>query len=102
MKIGNALLPCPFCGSKSVSLRGKRVLEGYNGLDMPVYRRRCYVRCNKCSSRGPVSGGLILSGEVSVYAGIAGAERLQMPEWATTEKEIINEAIRGWNNRNGG
>ena len=40
------LIPCPFCGSTDLSLRGNEEAEYTNG-------KMFAVQCNRCGARGP-------------------------------------------------
>lgn len=84
------LKPCPFCGGEKQSIIRKSVLAGWNGLDERVDYNRWYVRCNLCFARGGTAGGKILH---STHFD------MKMPEWATTDDNLRDLAIRNWNDR---
>lgn len=86
----NELKPCPFCGGEKQSVIRKSVLVGWNGLDERVDYNRWYVRCNLCFARGGTAGGKILH---STHFD------MKMPEWATTDDNLRDIAIRNWNDR---
>ena len=83
---------CPFCGSDSVKLVKKSELAGFTGLEDRVERHAFSGRCNVCNSRGPVASGKVIVGCRGMYED-------GLPEWATTDDELIRKAAGLWNGR---
>lgn len=86
------LKPCPFCGSNKTKLDRKSTRAGWTGIDARVEQQTYSVRCNKCHARGATAGGRVITSLRYVYAD-------NLPEWATTEKELKAKAIAAWNRR---
>lgn len=92
---GTYLAGCPFCGSESLRIEKKSAFIGRTGLDMRVERHTCSVRCNTCKARGGTSSGKVIGWQWRWFPDT------QMPEWATTDKEIREVAVQKWNRREG-
>ena len=87
------LKTCPFCGSESLKAVKKSALAGWTGLEDRVERHTFYVRYNLCYARGgTASGKVIMSGRGRYEDGL--------PEWATTDEELMKKAVELWNGRN--
>ena len=85
------LKPCPFCGSTKLKVKRKSRLAGCNGLDMRVEMHTYSVRCNTCHARGGAVGGRVMNERFT--------RRVQLPGWATTDKDLEAKAIEAWNRR---
>lgn len=79
---------CPFCGSNSVQLYGRKKWLGYNGLGDRLQRHKWSVRCNKCHARGPIASGK----RFRYY-------REDMSAILKYDLDLKAEAIRKWNKR---
>ncbi len=87
------LKPCPFCGGTKLKIESKSVKVGYTGDDKRVERITYSVRCNTCHARGGAVGGKTIA---SFRFGIAECD---LPEWATTDVKLKQQAIEAWNRR---
>ena len=87
----NDLKPCPFCGGAKLKIDRKSRLAGWNGLDMRVEMHTYSVRCNTCHARGGAVGGRVMNERFT--------RRVQLPDWATTDKDLEAKAIEAWNRR---
>ena len=85
------LKPCPFCGGTKLKVERKSRLAGWNGLDMRVEMHTYSVRCNTCHARGGAVGGRVMNERFT--------RRVQLPDWATTDKALEEKAIEAWNRR---
>ena len=84
--LGEALRPCPFCGSQKLKIESKGTDVSYRH----VRKLTVSVRCNRCFARGGT-----VSGEVPDYMfGVAKSDKL-------TSVAALNErAVEKWNRRN--
>lgn len=85
--------PCPHCGSKKYKVESKKVLDGYLLDTYRVMRKTFSVRCNACFARGGAVGGKVIESYEHFIS------EHELPEWATTEEQLIEQAVKKWNRR---
>lgn len=83
------LKPCPFCGSTKLKIDCKTAWAGITG-DQRTERHTFSCRCNICHARGSTSSGCVILGRISEE---------DLPEWATTDDSLRQQAIKAWNGR---
>lgn len=85
------LKPCPFCGSTKLKIECKTARAGITG-DQRTERHTFSCRCNVCHARGGTSSGCVILGRIN---------ETDLPEWATTDGGLREQAIESWNRRAG-
>lgn len=83
------LKPCPFCGSTKLKIDKKSVLDRHTRLGVRLERHTYSVRCNVCHARGRSIGGIVVDEK----------DALANCYKHTTDKELAERAIAGWNRR---
>lgn len=83
-------LPCPYCGSESVSVKHKEIrFYGWNGLGFKKHRMKAYCVCNKCGATGaPI-----------YYDGYSDASFGYYDDEHKRVYSCGDEAIKAWNTR---
>ncbi len=86
------LKPCPFCGSTKLKIECKTAWAGiiWAGItgDQRTERHTFSCRCNVCHARGGTSSGRVILGRIN---------ETDLPEWATTDDSLKEQAIDAWN-----